>query len=113
MRKLTIPVQFAAVALLLCGSAALSAKSESAAAAAPAASAASAAAGSKAKGKLASNEAKPELICSTERVTGSRFTRKICHTREELDAMKRAGTETVTKIQEMPIPLNAEEGRGR
>jgi len=54
-----------------------------------------------------------DQVCTTERVTGSRFTRTLCHTRDELDAMKRAGTETVTKIQELPVPLNAEEGRTR
>lgn len=112
MQSLTHSLLHAAVATLLVVGTTASAKTDAAAAAAPAASAASAAASAKAQEKSAA-QAKAELVCTTERVTGSRFTRRLCHTREELDAMKRAGTETVTKIQEMPIPLNAEEGRGR
>lgn len=64
------------------------------------------------KASVSAKPDKSEMICTTERVTGSRFARKLCHTREELDAMRRAGTETVIKIQEMPIPVVPEEGRG-
>jgi hypothetical protein len=48
------------------------------------------------------------MICTNERVTGSRFSRRICHTREEREMMQRAGRETVNKIQEMPLPLKGE-----
>lgn len=51
---------------------------------------------------------KAEMVCTTERVTGSRFARRICHSREEREMMQRAGRETVDKIQEMPIPLKSE-----
>jgi hypothetical protein len=51
---------------------------------------------------------KLEMVCTSERVTGSRFSRKVCHTREEREMMQRAGRETVEKIQEMPVPLKGE-----
>jgi hypothetical protein len=84
---------------------AVPAQTQTTAAPASAANAASAAA---APAKVADSKGKQELICTTERVTGSRFSRRLCHTREELDAMKRAGVETVTKIQELPVPIKSE-----
>jgi len=58
--------------------------------------------------KSAPKDRKLEMVCTSERVTGSRFSRKICHTREEREMMQRAGRETVEKIQEMPVPLKGE-----
>ncbi len=58
--------------------------------------------------KSAPKDPKQEMICTNERVTGSRFSRRICHTREEREMMQRAGRETVNKIQEMPLPLKGE-----
>ncbi len=52
-------------------------------------------------------QAKQVKVCRTEAVTGSRFSRKICHTREEWDRMKEAGVETVKNIQKAPIPLES------
>ena len=51
---------------------------------------------------------KSEMICTSERVTGSRFSRKVCHTREEREMMQRAGRETVDKIQQMPVPVKTD-----
>jgi hypothetical protein len=58
--------------------------------------------------KSAPKDRKLEMVCTSERVTGSRFSRKVCHSREEREMMQRAGRETVEKIQEMPVPLKSE-----
>jgi hypothetical protein len=58
--------------------------------------------------KSAPKDRRLEMVCTTERVTGSRFSRKICHTREEREMMKEAGKETVRKIQDQNIPLVSE-----
>jgi hypothetical protein len=79
-------------------------KDATAAPAAPAAPAKTA----EATDKSAPKDRKLEMVCTSERVTGSRFSRKICHTREEREMMQRAGRETVEKIQEMPVPLKGE-----
>jgi hypothetical protein len=58
--------------------------------------------------KSAPKDRKLEMVCTSERVTGSRFSRKVCHSREDREMMQRAGRETVEKIQERPVPLKSE-----
>lgn len=58
--------------------------------------------------KTAAKGSKGEMICTSERVTGSRFARRICHSREEREMMAKAGRETVEKIQQMPLPLRSD-----
>jgi hypothetical protein len=53
----------------------------------------------------AGKERQTEVSCTNERVTGSRFTRRVCHSREEREMMQRAGREAVERIQQMPTPV--------
>ena len=48
---------------------------------------------------------KDEVVCQREKVTGSRFARTICHTREQWERMRKAGIEGVNNVQRAPIPI--------
>lgn len=48
---------------------------------------------------------KDELVCRREKVTGSRFARNLCHTREQWEAMRKAGVEGTGNIQRAPVPI--------
>ena len=97
------PIHRLAILAVLCGatsswSLADEAKKDSAAAAKTAETA----------DKSAPNDRKAEMVCTSERITGSRLARRVCHSREELEMMQRAGRETVEKIQQMPLPLKSD-----
>ena len=51
---------------------------------------------------------KDELVCRREKVTGSRFARNLCHTREQWEAMRKAGVEGTNNIQRAPVPIVSE-----
>jgi hypothetical protein len=51
---------------------------------------------------------KDEMVCRREKVTGSRFARNLCHTREQWEAMRKAGVEGTGNIQRAPVPLISE-----
>lgn len=48
---------------------------------------------------------KDEVVCRDDKVTGSRFGRRICHTRAEWERMRQAGVEGTKKAQESPVPI--------
>lgn len=48
---------------------------------------------------------KDEVVCRRERVTGSRFARNLCHTREQWEAMRKAGVQGTKNIQDAPVPI--------
>ena len=52
----------------------------------------------------ATTSAKPELICSYEQVTGTRFKKKVCYTKEAYDAQTAVGSGTAKLIQSRPQP---------
>ncbi len=58
--------------------------------------------------KTAANDAKTRMVCTNERVTGSRFTKRVCLTQEESDRLREAGKEAVERVQRMPIPVISE-----
>lgn len=43
------------------------------------------------------------VVCKREKLTGSRFARKVCHTRAEWHAMKSNGRETVDYVQRTQV----------
>lgn len=49
------------------------------------------------------DDGKPKMRCVTERVTGSRFGRRICHTDTEWERMRDASQEGMREIQRMPV----------
>lgn len=51
---------------------------------------------------------KDEVVCRREKVTGSRFARNLCHTREQWEAMRKAGIEGTNNIQRAPVPIVSE-----
>lgn len=51
---------------------------------------------------------KDEVVCQRDRVTGSRFARNLCHSREEWERMRTAGVEGAGNIQRAPIPVISE-----
>ena len=55
--------------------------------------------------KLASNDKRTRMVCTSERVTGSRFSKRVCMTEEESERMREAGKEAVERVQRMPIPI--------
>lgn len=55
--------------------------------------------------KLASNDKRTRMVCTSERVTGSRFSKRVCMTEEESERMREAGKEAVERVQRMPIPV--------
>ncbi len=75
-------------------------------AAAEAAPAAAAASAPERTAKVADD--KEQVICRREKVTGSRFARNLCHTREQWEAMRKAGVEGTGNIQRAPIPIVSE-----
>ncbi len=97
------PISRLAISLVLCAATSLALADDAKKDAAPAATKATEVAD-----KAAPKDRKSEMICTSERVTGSRFSRRVCHSREEREMMARAGRETVEKIQEMPVPLKGE-----
>lgn len=48
---------------------------------------------------------KDEIVCRRERVTGSRMTRNLCHTREQWEAMRKAGVQGTKNVQDAPVPI--------
>jgi hypothetical protein len=48
---------------------------------------------------------KDEVVCRRERVTGSRMTRNLCHTREQWEAMRKAGVQGTKNVQDAPVPI--------
>lgn len=50
-------------------------------------------------------ESPEDVICRTERVTGSRFIRRVCHTRAEWKQMELAAAEAMRDIESQPRPI--------
>ena len=48
---------------------------------------------------------KDEVVCRRERVTGSRMSRNLCHTREQWEAMRKAGVQGTKNVQDAPVPV--------
>lgn len=54
-----------------------------------------------------------EMVCVSERITGSRQTRKLCHSREHWDAIKAGSQETTRQVQRLISgPQEKPEGGG-
>lgn len=50
-------------------------------------------------------ESPDDEICRTQKVTGSRFIRRVCHTRAEWKQMELAAAETMRDIESQPRPI--------
>ena len=58
--------------------------------------------------KVESSDKRTRMVCTNERVTGSRFTKRVCLTEEESERLREAGKEAVERVQRMPIPVVSE-----
>lgn len=50
--------------------------------------------------------AKPQLICRSEPVTGSMFSRKVCRTKEQIEDQKAQDDQSIRETQRIAGPLN-------
>jgi hypothetical protein len=60
--------------------------------------------------QTAAKDEKPRMICTNERVTGSRHPRRICYTQEQWDDIRKAGSDGLREIQGRPTGIVEEGG---
>jgi hypothetical protein len=58
----------------------------------------------------AAKDPKQRMICTNERVTGSRHPRRLCYTQEQWDDIREAGSKGLREIQGRPTGIVEEGG---